>query len=112
MPLTSHRWLCPGPSAVVRHKEGLRGDSRHGIIHSEVMSWEISTRQNPDTPEGLKQRLFVRIHRIPVELPHSSKLEQAGQPLGPLVSVLCTLSPCVTYIPGVTLILVEFHISL
>jgi hypothetical protein len=35
----------------------------------------IPTSQNPDTPEGLEQRLSVRIHRIPAELPHSSKLE-------------------------------------
>jgi hypothetical protein len=31
-----------------------------------------------------------------------------GHPLGPLVSGLCTLFPRVRYIPGVTLILVEF----
>jgi hypothetical protein len=36
----------------------------------------------------------------------------ASHPLGPLVNGLCTLSPHVTYIPGVTLILVEFQISL
>jgi hypothetical protein len=35
----------------------------------------IPTSQNPDTPEGLEQRLSVGIHRIPVELLHSSKLE-------------------------------------
>jgi hypothetical protein len=35
----------------------------------------ILTSWNPDTPEGLKQRLSVRIHRIPTELSHSSKLE-------------------------------------
>jgi hypothetical protein len=35
----------------------------------------ITTSQNPNTPEGLKQRLSVGIHRIPIELPHSSKLE-------------------------------------
>jgi hypothetical protein len=35
----------------------------------------ILTSQNPDRPEGLKQRLSVRIHRIRVELPHSRKLE-------------------------------------
>jgi hypothetical protein len=33
------------------------------------------TSQNPDTPEGLKSRLSVRIHRIPEELPHSTELE-------------------------------------
>jgi hypothetical protein len=33
-------------------------------------------------------------------------------PLGPLVSSLCTLPPRVRYIPGVTLILVKFQISL
>jgi hypothetical protein len=42
----------------------------------------ILTSQNPDTPEGLEQRLSVRIHRIPVELPHSSKLESRN-PVGP-----------------------------
>jgi hypothetical protein len=36
----------------------------------------------------------------------------AVQPLGALVSSLCTLPPRVRYIPGVTLILVEFQISL
>jgi hypothetical protein len=35
-----------------------------------------------------------------------------GDPLGPLVSGLCTLPPHVRYIPGVTFILVEFQISL
>jgi hypothetical protein len=35
----------------------------------------ILTSQNPDTPEGLEQRLSVEIHWIPAELPHSSKLE-------------------------------------
>jgi hypothetical protein len=35
-----------------------------------------------------------------------------GNPVGPLVSGLCTLPPYVKYIPGVTLILVEFQISL
>jgi hypothetical protein len=35
----------------------------------------ILTRQNPDTPEGLESRLSVRIHRILVELPHSTELE-------------------------------------
>jgi hypothetical protein len=35
-----------------------------------------------------------------------------GHRLGPLVSGLCTLPPHVRYIPGVTLILVEFQISL
>jgi hypothetical protein len=36
----------------------------------------------------------------------------AGHPLVPLVNGLYTLPPCVRYIPGVTLILVEFQISL
>jgi hypothetical protein len=35
----------------------------------------IPASQNPDTPEGLKQRLSIGFHRIPAELPHSSKLE-------------------------------------
>jgi hypothetical protein len=35
----------------------------------------ILTSWNPDTPEGLESRLFVRIHRILVELPHSTELE-------------------------------------
>jgi hypothetical protein len=35
----------------------------------------IPIRQNPNTPEGLKQRLSVGIHRILAELPHLSKLE-------------------------------------
>jgi hypothetical protein len=35
----------------------------------------ISTSQDPDTPEGLNSRLSVRIHRIPVELPHSTELD-------------------------------------
>jgi hypothetical protein len=34
----------------------------------------ISTSQNPDTPEGLESRLFVRIYRILAELPHSTDL--------------------------------------
>jgi hypothetical protein len=36
----------------------------------------------------------------------------AGHPLGPLVSGLCTLPPRVMYTLGVTLISVEFQISL
>jgi hypothetical protein len=36
----------------------------------------------------------------------------AGHPLGPLVSGICTLPPRVRYTPRVTLILVEFQISL
>jgi hypothetical protein len=36
----------------------------------------------------------------------------AAHPLSPLVRGLCTLPPCVRYTPGVTLILVEFQISL
>jgi hypothetical protein len=35
----------------------------------------ILTSRNPDTPEGLENRLFVGIHRIPVELKHSTELE-------------------------------------
>jgi hypothetical protein len=35
----------------------------------------ILTSQNPDTPEGLKSRLSVGIHRILVELPHSTEQE-------------------------------------
>jgi hypothetical protein len=40
------------------------------------------------------------------------KVGLAGHPLVPLVNGLYTLPPCVRYIPGVTLILVEFQISL
>jgi hypothetical protein len=36
----------------------------------------------------------------------------ANHPLGPLLSGLCTLPHRVMYTPGVTLILVEFQISL
>jgi hypothetical protein len=42
----------------------------------------ILTSQNPDTPEGLEERLSIEIHRIPAELPHSSKLEPRN-PIGP-----------------------------
>jgi hypothetical protein len=35
----------------------------------------IPTSWDPDTPEGLESLLSVRIHRIPAELPHSTKLE-------------------------------------
>jgi hypothetical protein len=35
----------------------------------------IPTSQNPDTLEELKSRLSIEIHRIPVELPHSTELE-------------------------------------
>jgi hypothetical protein len=35
----------------------------------------IPTSRNPNTPEGLESWLSVRIHRIPVELPHSTELE-------------------------------------
>jgi hypothetical protein len=46
----------------------------------------ILTSQNPDIPEGLKQRLSVRIQRISVELLRSSYEEgsrQAKRPSGP-----------------------------
>jgi hypothetical protein len=42
----------------------------------------IPTSWNPDTPEGLEQRLSAEIHRISAELPHSSKLESRN-PVGP-----------------------------
>jgi hypothetical protein len=35
----------------------------------------ILTSQNLDTPDGLESWLSVRIHRIPAELLHSTKLE-------------------------------------
>jgi hypothetical protein len=35
----------------------------------------IPTSRDPDTPEGLESRLSIRIHRIPVELRHSTKSE-------------------------------------
>jgi hypothetical protein len=35
----------------------------------------ISTSWYPDTLEGLKSQLFVGIHRISAELPHSIELE-------------------------------------
>jgi hypothetical protein len=44
--------------------------------------------------------------------PTSLGVWPAGQPLGPLVSDLCTLRPRISYTPGVTVILVEFKISL
>jgi hypothetical protein len=42
----------------------------------------IPASQNPDTPEGLEQRLSVEIHRILAELLHSSNLELRN-PVGP-----------------------------
>jgi hypothetical protein len=35
----------------------------------------IPTSQNPNTPEGLESRPFVRIRRIPIEISHSTELE-------------------------------------
>jgi hypothetical protein len=35
-------------------------------------SWQVGT---PTSPKVLKQAFSIRIHRIPAELPHSSKLE-------------------------------------
>jgi hypothetical protein len=35
----------------------------------------IPTSWDPDTPKGLKSWLFVRTHRIPAELLHSTELE-------------------------------------
>jgi hypothetical protein len=35
----------------------------------------IPTSRNLDTPEGPKSWLSVGIHRIPVELPHSTELD-------------------------------------
>jgi hypothetical protein len=34
----------------------------------------ILTSQNPNAPEELEGRLFVKIHRIPAELLHSTEL--------------------------------------
>jgi hypothetical protein len=45
-------------------------------------------------------------------LPANYGIWPAGHPLDPLVSGICTLPPRIRYIPGVTLILVEFLISL
>jgi hypothetical protein len=42
----------------------------------------------------------------------TNKTWLASHPLSPLVSGLYTLPPLVRYIPGVTLILMEFQISL
>jgi hypothetical protein len=42
----------------------------------------------------------------------SQRVWPAGHPLGPHISGLCTQPPHVKCIPGVTLILIEFHISL
>jgi hypothetical protein len=36
---------------------------------------DIPTSQYPNTPEGLKSQLYVRIHRIPTEHPYSTELE-------------------------------------
>jgi hypothetical protein len=57
----------------------------------------ILISRNPDTSEGLEQRLFVRIHRIPAELPHSSKLESRN-PVRPR-RILAKL-PCSSYEEG------------
>jgi hypothetical protein len=35
----------------------------------------ISTSWDLDTPEGLESHLSIEIHRIPVELSHSTELE-------------------------------------
>jgi hypothetical protein len=35
----------------------------------------IPTSQDPDTLEGLESRPSIRIYRIQIELPHSTKLE-------------------------------------
>jgi hypothetical protein len=35
----------------------------------------IPTSRDLDTPEGLESWLYVRIHRILAELPHSTELE-------------------------------------
>jgi hypothetical protein len=39
----------------------------------------IPISQNPDTLEGLESWLFVGIHRILTELPHSTKPEPEKQ---------------------------------
>jgi hypothetical protein len=44
--------------------------------------------------------------------PAGQAIWPAGHSLGRLVSGICTLPPQVRYIPGVTIILVEFKISL
>jgi hypothetical protein len=36
---------------------------------------DLPTSRNPDTPEGLKSRLSVVIHKILAELLHSTELE-------------------------------------
>jgi hypothetical protein len=57
-------------------------------------------------------RLLESVTMKPTHERLQSGASQTGHPLGPLVSSLCTLPHCVRYIPGVTLILVEFQISL
>jgi hypothetical protein len=57
----------------------------------------IPISQNLDTPKGLEQRLYVKIHRILAELPHSSKLEPRN-PIGPQ-RILAEL-PCSSYEEG------------
>jgi hypothetical protein len=54
---TSPRWFCH-----INHP--LRGNVAG-----------IATSQNPDTPDGLESWLSIKIHRIPAELSHSTKLE-------------------------------------
>jgi hypothetical protein len=38
----------------------------------------VPTSQNSNTAEGLESQLSIRIHRTPVELPPSTKLEEYG----------------------------------
>jgi hypothetical protein len=57
----------------------------------------ILTSWNPDTLEGLKQRLSIEIYRIPAELLHSSKLEPRN-PIRP--QTIPTKLSCSSYEEG------------
>jgi hypothetical protein len=52
--------------------------------------------------------LYYLLHGVTAKPTRERLQGGAGHPLGPLVSGLCTLPPCVRYNPGMTLILVKF----
>jgi hypothetical protein len=60
---------------------------------------------------GLPLIVYTHVHEVLVRT--DTKVGRPiGHPLEPLVSGLCTLPPHIRFIPEVTLILVEFQISL
>jgi hypothetical protein len=77
---------------------GVQPPPTFSLVLPSTLSWRVSSRSQ-----------LARGYKVG---PAGQGVWPANQTLGPLVSGLCTLPPRVRYTPGVTLIFVEFQISL